>query len=327
MKNKKYGRIATIVLVTVALAVSLVLLGLNPMAERSAKVTLVLKTDISTAEFWEIAMEGVKQAAEDYQIDLTITGTSAEKEIEEQIELMEEVIAEKPDVIVLAASDFDRMAPSAEAAVKAGIQVITMDSDVNTTVRACYVASNNYEIGRAMGDLLCDKLPEGGKVAIMAHGNSSTAIERVEGAWNYVKESGVFELVGIYDCNDSQTMAYQYADKILSQHNDLSAIICSNEVCNVGVANYFAEHNVQNVALVGCDNSKVQVSYLEQDVIQGIVIQQPFNMGYLAIKAAAQLALGEDLPERIEIPCISITKENMYDIENQKLLFPFNGTS
>ena len=324
MKNKAIKIVLLLLLVVMACTACAVVMKMSNRT-KPANVTLVLKTEVSTAEFWEITMEGVKQAAADYQVNLTITGTSAEKEIDAQIQLMEEVIATKPDVIVLAASDYDRMTASVEDAVKAGIQVITMDSDVNTSVRTCYVASNNREIGRAMGDLLCDKLPEGGKVAIMAHGNSSTAIERVEGAWNYVKDSGAFELVGIYDCNDSQTMAYEYAAELLSQHKDLAAIICSNEVCNVGVANYFAEHNVDHVALVGCDSSVAQIGYLEKGTIQGIVVQQPFNMGYLAIKAAAQLAAGETLPDRIEIPCVSITKENMYDIENQKLLFPFNG--
>lgn len=90
------------------------------MLRRTPRVTLVMKTAVTTAEFWEVAMEGVEQATADFQVDLTVTGTQAEKEIDGQIAIMDQVIEDKPDVIILAASDYNAMAESAEKAVAAG---------------------------------------------------------------------------------------------------------------------------------------------------------------------------------------------------------------
>ena len=328
MKNKKVKLMILLVLLVVVCTACALTMGL-PSGSQTVDVTLVMKTDISAAEFWEVTMKGVEEAVVDYDVNLTITGASAETEIDEQIQVMEDVIQTRPDVIVLVSSDYDRMADSTEAAVKAGIPVITMDSDVNSDARTCYIGSDNYEIGSAMGDLLHHRLPEGGKVAILAQSaNSSAGIDRSRGAEDVVTKTGKNELIGIYYCDNDPIRAAEITQDLMAQYEDLAAIICTNEVCNVGAANYVASLNGdRDIILIGCDSSMTQISYLERDIIQGIVVQQPFNMGYVAIRSAAQLARGEDLPEQIEIPCVSITKENMYDIENQKLLFPFNGTS
>ena len=62
------------------------------MLRRTPRVTLVMKTAVTTAEFWEAAMEGVEQATADFQVDLTVTGIQAEKEIDGQIAIMDQVI-------------------------------------------------------------------------------------------------------------------------------------------------------------------------------------------------------------------------------------------
>ena len=328
MKNKKKWLLLLQAVLVIA-CVAGVLVPKLTNGSRPVKVTLVMKTDASVAEYWEVMLKGVQEATADYNVDLTVTGASAETEIDEQIQVMSDVIQEDPDVVVLVSSDFHQMAASTEAAVAAGIPVITMDSDVNSAARTCYIGSDNYEIGSAMGELLCEKLPEGGKVAILAQSaNSSAGIDRSRGAEDVVTRSGRNELVGIYYCDNDVVRAAEITREIMAQHGDLAAIICTNEVCNVGAANYVASlDGSREIILIGCDSSMAQISYLERDIIQGIVVQQPFNMGYVAIRSAVQLVRGEDLDAQIEIPCVSITKENMYEKENQKLLFPFNGST
>ena len=52
------------------------------------------------------------------------------------------------------------------------------------------------------------------------------------------------------------------------------------------------------------------------------MVQRPFNMGYLAVEQAVLLASGEQVESTVEVPCVTITQQNMYTQENQKLLFP-----
>ena len=52
-------------------------------------------------------------------------------------------------------------------------------------------------------------------------------------------------------------------------------------------------------------------------------MQKPFNMGYLGVEKSVALLKGERFPDAVDSGSELITKENMYEIENQKLLFPF----
>lgn len=313
-------------LLVALLLVGVVLLGLmvQGMPHRT-RVTLVMKTDVSTAEFWAVTMKGMRAAAEDFNVELAETGASAETEIDEQISVMKQVIADKPDVIILVSSDYRRMAPVVNEAVAAGIRVVTMDSDVDSDARSCYVGSDNYQIGCALGELLNTFTPYAGKVAILSQSSmSSTGIDRALGAHDTITANERTTLVGVFYCDNDPTLAQSITAELVERYPDLAGIVCTNEVCNLGAADYLAENGLADqVAMVGCDNSKAQIRYLEQGVIRGIVIQRPFNMGYEAVRAAAQAAKGERVPEYEEIPCASITLDNMYESGNEKLLFPF----
>ena len=117
--------------------------------------------------------------------------------------------------------------------------------------------------------------------------------------------------------------AQQITRALLAEHPDIAGFVCTNEVCNVATANTLVEMCLGGkVYLVGCDNSQRQIQFLEQNVIQAMVVQRPFNMGYLAVEQAVLLASGEQVESTVEVPCVTITQQNMYTQENQKLLFP-----
>lgn len=292
--------------------------------EPVVEVALVLKTTVETAEFWGQVMSGVNAAAEEFGVDLTITGASAETAVDEQIDLVEDVIQAKPDVMILVASDFNRLISVTEEAVEAGIQVVTMDSDVNTEARACYVASNNYRIGSNLGKQLLDAVPAG-RVAILSHSSvASSGIERAQGALDAMQDSGQIEVLGVFDCENKMGRAREITEELLLQYPDLDAFVCTNEVCNRAVATCLVEKGLAGqIIIIGCDNSQPQIQYLEQNAIQGIVIQRPFNMGYEAVAQAVKVARNEPVDNFVEISCVNITRDNMYNSENQKLLFPF----
>lgn len=309
---------------TLLLAAAFLLTAGCGKKDETLSVTLVLKTTVDTAEFWKQVMDGVHTAADELKLELTVVGSSAETEIDEQIDIMEDVIQTKPDVIILVSSDFDRMAPVTEQAVAADIPVITMDSDVNTAQRTCFVASDNYAIGRNLGKQMLSRVTSG-KVAILSHSTvSSSGIDRAQGAIDAMAASKDITLLGVFDCSNNIEQARSITDELLAEYPDIAGFVCTNEVCNRGAAGCLVDRGQSGTTVViGCDNSQQQIQYLEQNVIQGIVIQRPFNMGYVAVEQAAKVARGETVPGFVEIPCVTITQDNMYNSENQKLLFPF----
>jgi ribose transport system substrate-binding protein len=74
---------------------------------------------------------------------------------------------------------------------------------------------------------------------------------------------------------------------------------------------------------VGFDNPLGRINLIEEGIIAAVVIQKPFNMGYLAVRAARDTVENRNLPPFIDTGSVLITAENLYEPENQKLLFPF----
>ena len=213
--------------------------------------------------------------------------------------------------------------------IAAGIGVVAVDTDVNAVGRACFVGSNNYEVGLEMGRAMASYLPEGGKVAVIQHMlTTTTGIDRTRGVIDALTKAGNIEILGSFCCDNSTDRAQSLTKELLEQTPDISGFVCTNEVCNVGAANALVELGMGGkVFVVGCDNSQRQIAFLEQNIIQAIVTQRPFNMGYIAVQQAVEVASGEKTADFVEVPCVLITRENMYTQENQKLLFPLTGES
>ena len=265
-------------------------------AQRPLRVTLVLKTETDVAEFWGMLLSGVRKAAEEYGVDLTVRTSPTETAIDEQIELIRQTAAEKPDVMILSAADYDRCAEATEEAIAAGIGVVAVDTDVNAEGRACFVGSNNYQIGQEMGSQMASYLPEGGKVAVIQHMlTTTTGIDRTRGVIDALTQAGNIEILGSYCCDNSTLRAQEITTALLEDEPDIRGFVCTNEVCNVGAANALVELGMGGkVFVVGCDNSQRQIALLEQNIIQAIVIQRPFNMGYMAVQQAVRVAQGVD---------------------------------
>lgn len=293
-------------------------------AQKPLRMTLILKTETDVAEFWGVLLSGVQKAADEYGIALTVLTSPTETDIDRQIELIYQAIDDHPDVILLSAADYDRCAEATQAAIAAGIGVVAVDTDVNAAGRACFVGSDNYQIGLEMGRQMAALLPNGGKVAIIQHMlTTTTGIDRTQGVADALQAAGNIELLGSYCCDNSLSRTQTITRQLLDEHPDISGFVCTNEVCNVGAANVLVECGLSSqVLVIGCDNSQRQIQFLEQNTIQGIVIQRPLNMGYMAVQQAVRVANGEKTADFVEVGCVLITRENMYTQENQKLLFP-----
>ena len=77
------------------------------------------------------------------------------------------------------------------------------------------------------------------------------------------------------------------------------------------------------VKIIGFDNTPEEIRYMEKDVIQSLVVQNPFSMGYLGVKYAYDVLNNEIVPKVVDTGSTVIDKVNMHYKENQKLVFPF----
>lgn len=289
------------------------------------EIYVILKATSPQMEFWQVVRQGIEAAAREYLVETTVVGPWLEQQVDDQIAIMQGVIESKPDGIVLAASDYDRLSAPVQRAIQAGIPVVTVDSDVDNQEVVAFVGTNNVEAGRRAGEEMLTLVRSDATIAIVSHvPGVATAIEREEGvrrALNTRGESGT-TLGPDYAMNDEER-AREIVEHLVSPEIAVDGIIALNETSTVGVSRAIADLGLAGeVRVVGFDASTDEVSFLEQGVIQALVVQKPFNMGYLSLETLARSIRGAAVEERVDTGSVVVRATNMYDEDVQQLIFP-----
>ncbi len=321
-------RILRLMLVAVLIAAIALLIAYAPaLRKRTPHVIVISKTTDMSIAFWWSINGGLKAAAQEQgaTMEYRAPQTDSQESVSTQVGMLYQAIAEKPDAIILAAIDAGRLEEPARVAVAAGIPLVMMDSNIasGTPKGSCFVATGNVAAGRKAGEAMAGLLAGGRKIAIVAHvPGSSTAIDREAGVREGLGSGYV--ILPTLDSGGSSEAAYQRVSELLRQQPDIAGIVALNEYTTVGAARAIrGASKTREIALVGFDSSMEQVTFLEEGLLSATVIQRPFNMGYLALTRAVDLVHGRKVDAFYDTGSILITRDNMYQEENEKLLFPF----
>lgn len=288
----------------------------------TGKVVLIMKTIERVSQFWISLERGAIQASEDFGLSIQVTGSDDEDNIDMQINLMDEVIKSKPDVILLAAADYKRLVAPVKDAIAAGIDVITVDSFIETDDAVCEIGTANYEIGRKLGQFIFDNTEKDSLVLIVSYvKESSTAIEREEGCRAVLGDD--YRICGpVYNYNIVDT-AHEDTLGMLRENPEISIVVALNEYSARGALRAIIDSGrSEDIFFVSVDSDYDIIHAIENGIIAATVVQKPYSMGYLSVKAAYELIEGKSEPSRIDTGSVLITLENMYEPANQKLLFP-----
>lgn len=277
-------------------------------------------------EFWQTVKMGTEAAAKEMGDKTSYVGPADETQIAEQIQLVENVMAQKPNGLLLAALDANALAPLVETANSRGIKVVTFDSGVNSDIPVSFVATNNRTAGAQAADALAQQVNNKGKVGIIAHvAGTSSAIERSEGFMGRMKEKypDIKVLPVQYSDGDPQKAMDKTIDMIQA-NPDLAGIYATNEGATLGVANAIDSQSLKGkVKVIGFDSTEAIINFLKSGVIQGFVVQDAYQIGYQGLKALNAALSGQTVPKEIDIPVKFVNAQNINTPEIEKLLHPF----
>jgi ribose transport system substrate-binding protein len=292
--------------------------------ESKPKIIVILKSVDYRLAFWQTVKDGVESAAKDDGVDYVIQGPFSETQVDEQIQMVEDAIRSKPDAIVMAATDYDRLVAVAKQVKQAHIPLITIDSFINSQDADTRIGTNNYDAGKKAGEALMEHIHPGSQVVIMSYiQGSSTAMDRESGVRDSLK--GKVEILETLYSSGEADIAYQQALDLLHTKPNVGGIIALNDPTAIGVARALDESGRKDeVALIGFDNSLTVLQSVEAGVIKDTIVQRPFNMGYLSITTALDIIRRKSVEPFIDTGSKVINRQNMLLPENQKLLFPVN---
>ena len=277
-------------------------------------------------EFWTALIAGARMAAQEHNIELTVVAPDREDDYERQNELILQAINQNPDVILISPSHYTKTLEAVKEVRKKGIKIVFIDSEVEEPLWDSIVATDNFIAGTKMGNVAKLYIDNDTQIAVVGHvKTSSTAIERIRGL-EYSLGNKKTQIVETVFCDSTFERAYALTVGLVEKYPDLDMIIGTNEYSAVGAADAIKDMGLSGkIKMVGFDNSIEEVQLLEEGVFVGIVVQKPFNMGYLGVEQAYKIIQGDDYKFQLDSGSELITKENMYTEENQKLLFPFVG--
>ena len=299
--------------VFVAVSSSLLLLNFacsrseNKTGEKPApgkpKIALVMKSLAN--EFFSTMADGAKkhQSANPETYDLIVNGIKNETDLGEQVNLVEQMIAQRVNAIVIAPADSKALVTVLRHAKDASILVINIDNKLDAEVlkqaglTVPFVGPDNREGARKVGEALAKQIKAGDEVAIIE--GIPTAFngqQRRLGFEDAMKNAGM-KIVGVQSGLWEMEKANAVAAGMLSEHPQLKALLCANDNMALGaVAAVQSASKTSTVLVVGFDNISAIKPMLEKGQVVATADQHADKLAVFGIEAVLKILKGDAPP-------------------------------
>ncbi len=277
----------------------------------------------SAHEFWQSVHAGAVKAGRESNVDIVWNGTPSETDYNGQLQIVDAMINRRVDAIALAPIDKKVMVSVVERAAREKIPMVIFDSPIDTDKFVSQVATDNFRAGEVGAERIGKLLKGKGKVAM---------VKVQPGAASTMAREDGFEKKLKTDFPGVQIVAQQYGwadfakslaatENILTANPDLDAIFASNESSTVGAARALKERKTA-VKLVGFDWSPALGDDLRSGLIDSLVVQDPFRMGYESVKSALAYLDGKPVQKINNIEPKLVDRDNLNTPEVQARVNP-----
>jgi ribose transport system substrate-binding protein len=283
----------------------------------------------TTHEFWKAVHAGAIKAAKQMDVEIVWKGPLKEDDLKGQIDVVDSFVAQGVSGIVLAPLSDKGLAGPVHAAVAAGIPVVVFDSDLQGSDPTSFVATDNYAAGRMAADELARRLDDKGNVVVLRYqeGSASTT-HREQGFLDAIKAHAGVTVVSANQYGGATTeSAFATSENLLAAQKapsgGVQGVFAPNESTTFGMLLALRKADLAGkVHLVGFDASSKLVQAVRDGGIDALVLQNPVNIGYLAVKSMAEHLRGKAVERRIDTGARLATRETLETPEIRELIQP-----
>jgi ribose transport system substrate-binding protein len=266
--------------------------GAAPAAGGAGAMTVAVIPKGTIHEFWRSIEGGARKAeaelnAAGSKVQVIWKGPLREDDRDNQIQVIENFTARKVSGMVLAPLDSQALVTPVETAVGAGIPVVIIDSDLKTEKYTSFVATDNFRGGKKFPDI------------------KIISSDQYAGA--------------------TRETSYQASQNLLNRFGrEVNGVFSPCEPVCVGMAKAIRDLGLGGgkVKMVGFDTGAQSIADLKAGDLQGLVVQNPFKMGYEGVITLVKSLKGEQVPKRLDTGVTLVTKDNMDQPEIKDLLSP-----
>ncbi|MBS1721481.1 MAG: substrate-binding domain-containing protein [Armatimonadetes bacterium] len=304
--------------------------GGSGSASSSGKIQIAMIPKGTTHEFWKSVHAGADEAAKELNVDLIWKGPLKEDDRDAQIQVVEDMTTKGVKGICVAPLDDKALRKPVEEAMNAKIPVVVFDSGLaDATGTVSLVATDNKKGGGMAGEAMGKDLGKGGKVIMMRYqeGSAST-MQREEGFLEAAKAAGLDVVSSDQYAGATVESAQKTAENLLTRFKagdglSVAGIFCPNESSTFGMLRALQDAKLAGkVKFYGFDASPKLVEALTSGEINGLVVQNPFNIGKFSIESIVKAIKGEKVESRIDTGATLATKANMEEDAVKKVLNP-----
>lgn len=278
--------------------------------------------------FWLSVEAGALAAGREFNVNVEWNGPAQETEYDRQIQIVDSMIARRVDGLAVAAAERHALSGPIDRAAALGIPVTVFDSGVDTGKYMTYIATDNYDAGEKGARELARLLGGKGSVALIMHApGSASTMDRERGFGDVIaREFPRIRIVARQYGMSNRSRAMTATEDILTANPRLNGIFASSEPSGVGAALALKSRRLAGaVRLVAVDSSEEMAAFLREGVISALVVQDPFKMGFEAVKSLVDKLNGKTPPKRIDLNARLIVKKDLDDPAVRQLLNPGVG--
>jgi ribose transport system substrate-binding protein len=245
----------------------------------------LVATNIKLA-YWQTAGAGFARAAAEYGVTAELRGPNT-FDPQGEVNDFHAVVGLKPAGILVSVANEALMAPEIDAAVAAGIPVITIDSDAATSHRLYFIGTNNFEAGRLGGQRVAAQLNSKGNVVFFTTAGQPNLEERLKGYKDVFESYPGIKVVEVFDMKGSSGAAMDKAREYLARTGPakIDAMVCLEASAGKDVGEAFKRVNATGHLLVAMDVDDATLKLVKDGTIDSTISQKPYTMALLGLKA------------------------------------------
>ncbi|MBC8342422.1 MAG: substrate-binding domain-containing protein [Bacteroidetes bacterium] len=305
-------------LVIATMVISIVALFSSSVFAKDLEFVLISKY---VHPWFDVGNEGFKKAAAEiggiktrYLQPLTAEG-------KDQVKMMEDVIAEKPDGIAIAVNAPEALLPIINEAMKMGIKVVTWDDTSMKSDQLMFFGTDNFAAGVAEGEEYVKMTGGEGNYIIICHEITSTNTkQRIDGIRSVTaKYPKLVELIDEQPTGFTMGDALSVIENLLAAHGDKNpGFIDTNLLGTIALHQTLKERNIApgQVPIVTWTLLDPIVAAIKDGYAPVSIRQNTFAMGYLALYGLKMATDGLKPSTNFFSTGFTLaTKENMAGVE------------
>ncbi|MDO9417809.1 substrate-binding domain-containing protein [Pararhizobium sp.] len=315
--------------VTSVMSVALLLAAVaHPAQSQEQPVVAVIVKDQSD-HFWKIVLAGAQAAGKDLGLKVLGQSGTSESDVAGQVKLLQDAVKSNSAGIVIAPTQYTTLGPAVDEAAR-HVPVVTIDSSVASLNMKSTVATDNVEAGGIAADALAKAIaakygaPSGEVVIVNFIGGTGSLIDRSKGFKDRLFEKYPdITVIDERDGDGAKSSIEQIVTSVLKEHPDIRGVFASNlNAAEAMAAALKTASLAATIKLVGFDSSDALTGYLADGTISGLIVQDPYQIGYQGVKAAFEASQGKGVLGYIDTGANLITRDNMNEVKEQQLLNP-----